>query len=99
MSARPMIPRPAARGAQPMAPAPALPRGQGLLSPEAMAAAPVPDASAPEAERNEPMAAPEGTSVYPRLSLGPQQRHASKGAYILRVDGPQPVVEVDWTVP
>lgn len=39
------------------------------------------------------------TSVYPRLSLGPSQRFASKGAYILKLnkDGIQQVG--DWIVP
>ncbi|MGY0197258.1 cytochrome C [Leptothrix sp. BB-4] len=77
MASRPMVPRAGARGAQPMAPAPA----------------------EPDESRAAPASAPEGTSVYPRLSLGPQQRHASKGAYILRVDGAEPVVETDWVVP
>ncbi len=39
------------------------------------------------------------TSVYPRLSLGPSQRFASKGAYILKLnkDGIKQVG--DWIVP
>lgn len=44
----------------------------------------------------------EGTSVYPRLSLGPGQHFASKGAYIVRygqASGEQPAGEPDWIVP
>jgi hypothetical protein len=46
--------------------------------------------------------APSSTNVYPRLSLGQSQRHASKGAYIVRfgaAGGPlwQPVSE--WLIP
>jgi hypothetical protein len=42
------------------------------------------------------------TSIYPRLSLGPGQRYASKGSYIVAVAGAQdseihPVS--DWIVP
>ena len=41
-----------------------------------------------------------GTSIYPRLSLGPGQRFASKGAYIVHVgaDGLL-VADSDWIVP
>jgi len=41
-----------------------------------------------------------GTSIYPRLSLGPGQRFASKGAYIVHVgaDGAL-VADSDWIVP
>ena len=43
----------------------------------------------------------EGTTVYPRLSLAPGQRFASKGAYIVRfgTDGKSVVPESDWIVP
>lgn len=42
----------------------------------------------------------EGTTIYPRLALGPGQRFASKGAYIVRVedDGRRTPVG-DWIVP
>lgn len=44
----------------------------------------------------------EGTTIYPRLSLGPGQRYASKGAYIARYieNGSGAVrAETDWIVP
>jgi hypothetical protein len=44
----------------------------------------------------------EGTTVYPHLTLGPGQRYASRGAYIVRVaPGPAHTLEAvsDWIVP
>jgi hypothetical protein len=42
------------------------------------------------------------TGYYPRLSLAPKQRFASKGGYLVRMAGPEPVrliADGDWTVP
>ena len=43
----------------------------------------------------------EGTTVYPRLSLAPGQRFASKGGYIVRfaADGKSVVPATEWMVP
>jgi hypothetical protein len=46
--------------------------------------------------------APQSTNAYPRLSLGPSQRHASKGAYIVRfggTGGTELQAESDWIIP
>jgi hypothetical protein len=43
---------------------------------------------------------PQSTTIYPRLGLGPSQRHASKGAYVVRFgagDALEPIG--DWIVP
>ncbi|TXH47735.1 MAG: hypothetical protein E6Q93_27760 [Burkholderiaceae bacterium] len=45
---------------------------------------------------------PESTTIYPRLTLGPGQRFASKGAYIVRVDAADPARLApvgEWIVP
>ena len=44
----------------------------------------------------------EGTTIYPHLTLGPGQRYASRGAYIVRLaPGPAHTLEAisDWIVP
>lgn len=38
-------------------------------------------------------------SLFPRVSLGPGQRFASKGAYILNANSQQPSAETGWIVP
>jgi hypothetical protein len=41
----------------------------------------------------------EGTTIYPRLSLGPGQRFASKGGYIAHYVNGNLEAETDWIVP
>jgi hypothetical protein len=41
----------------------------------------------------------EGTTIYPRLSLGPGQRFASKGGYIVHFVKDKIEPESDWIVP
>ncbi len=81
---RPLVPRKPAGLARPM---------PAVEAADAAALDPAKDAGMADTG-----AAPEGTTVYPRLSLGPAQRHASKGAYIVRwADAADPVA--DWYVP
>jgi hypothetical protein len=56
----------------------------------------------PEAGMSKVTGLPESTNVYPRLSLGQRQRHASKGAYIVRLDADtngKVRAETDWVIP
>jgi hypothetical protein len=94
MPQRAIIPR-AAPGAVPAMPV-AMPRGAGMmaLSPEAQA-----DHSGGQTGVSAQSGAPEGTTVYPRLSLAQFQRHASRGAYIMRFDGDALRAESDWIIP
>jgi hypothetical protein len=70
-----------------------LPKAQAAGEVEALPSSPPPQRS-------------EGTTVYPRLSLAPGQRHASRGAYLLRYrpaetpgQVPQPEALSDWITP
>jgi hypothetical protein len=91
---RSIIPRGAA-GAVPAMPR-AMPPGMGEMGASADVQA---DHSGGQAGTSPHSGAPEGTTVYPRLSLAQNQRHASRGAYIMRfaVDGLR--ADSDWIIP
>jgi len=80
-------------------------RDQSLVRPRVMrtpmnAAIPQPSYAPGRAEHMDGKR--EGTTVYPRLNLGPGQRYASKGAYIVRYDASAAgllVAETPWLVP
>jgi hypothetical protein len=101
---RPMIPRsiPHAVAAQAVDPASAdevVPQGMGMLV--NAGASRIPSAGLDDST-SASSGAPSSTNVYPRLSLGQFQRHASKGAYVVRLQGDAPglmFVESPWLVP
>jgi hypothetical protein len=115
MAVRPIIPRAVpnatpANGLAPGAPATAMLRGMGMLAPAAaearFAAAqgehPVMSTADGDGSSSRLSGAPSSTNVYPRLSLGQRQRHASKGAYVvlLPTDGRSALrAESDWIIP
>jgi cytochrome c553 len=86
------------------------PRQQSIHSGEPLRALPYGTTSArmprPQAHRGEAMASTgkrESTTIYPRLSLAQRQRHASKGAYIVRFSDPAAghdlTPQTEWIVP
>jgi hypothetical protein len=53
----------------------------------------------PQPSRSDLTSAREGTTIYPRLTLGPGQRLASKGAYVLPLAGQPFGSQAEWIVP
>jgi len=97
MGMRPMIPRDAPRAKPGIADAQV--PGMGPL---VIAARTDADTPATNTAVSRLSGAPESTNVYPHMSLGQLQRHASKGAYIVRlgdVAGGPVRAETDWIVP
>jgi hypothetical protein len=72
-----------------------------LTPPTAAETAAMAAASKAQAEHLDEMRKRGGTTVYPRLSLGPGQRIASKGAYLERLDPDGPGIFGDplWVIP
>jgi hypothetical protein len=109
MSQRMIIPRAPVRSARAASAGieSAPPQGQGMLAmPSAPAAEVAQEAKAgtpaPEPSTSKASDAPTSTTVYPRLSLGQFQRHASKGAYVVRLDatGSGPLrADSGWIIP
>lgn len=94
---RPMIPRDVPRPKQVVAKAQE--RGVGPLADAGLVTS---AAAASNDAESRLSGAPQSTTVYPRMSLGQAQRHASKGAYIVRLGDSigKPVrTESEWIIP